>query len=119
MRIMTAGLVACCFLAAPATAAEFASSYNVEGSSPEGGGDYSGTVNVKKTGAATYQVVWNIGKDKFVGTGIGGPDGLAVAYRSGDNTGVAIYREAKGGEIEGYWTYAGGTKIGEEKWAPR
>lgn len=119
MRPLLASAVICALSALPAGAAEFASRYTVEGSSPGGGGKYAGSVTVRKTGEATYQVVWTIGDQKYVGTGIGSPDGLAVAYKSGSDTGIAIYREGKGGEIDGYWTYAGGKAIGQESWSPQ
>ncbi|HVI28575.1 MAG TPA: hypothetical protein VM780_07995 [Hansschlegelia sp.] len=119
MRSFVAAGVLACLMASSAYAAEFAARYDVKGESPGGGGEYEGVVTVKKTGDATYQVVWTIGPDKFVGTGIGGPDGLAVGYKSGSNTGIAIYSVEKGGVVGGYWTYAGGKQVGTETWTPR
>lgn len=118
MRSLAVGVVACLF-ATSAFAAEFADSYDVTGESPGGGGTYEGVVKLKKTSEVTYEVVWTIGSDKFVGTGIGSAEGLAVGYKSGSSTGIAIYSEDKGGVITGYWTYAGGKQIGTEKWKPR
>ncbi|WP_155904980.1 hypothetical protein [Methylopila sp. M107] len=118
MRAVVAGLVLG-LLAAPAMAGEFVSNYDVSGTGPGGGGAYKGQVTVKKTGEGVYQVVWVIGKDKFIGTGIGSPDGLAVGYKSGQSTGIAIYHTTETGAVEGVWTYAGGTQIGTENWSPR
>ena len=87
----------------------------MEGTSPEGGTTYTGTVDVKKTGD-TYQITWTVeGGDKFVGTAIGDDSFLSSAYKSGNNTGIALYVK-KGDAWEGIWTYAGGQKIGSEKW---
>jgi hypothetical protein len=75
-------------------------------------------VRVRKTGQ-TYEVVWDIGGTRFVCTGIGGPEGMAVTYRSGNNTGVAIYVPSEGGRYAGAWTYAGAREVAEETWLPR
>ena len=77
--------------------------YSVAGSNPGGKGRYSGTVTVERTGE-TFRVTWDIGSQTFVGTGIGSDKGFAVSYRSGNQTGLAIYG-AKGDNWEGVWTY--------------
>jgi hypothetical protein len=102
------------FGASSAFAADPAGEYEVEGNNPGGGGSYSGTVTVRKTGD-TYSVIWNIGGTKYVGTGIGNKDFIAVSYRSGNNTGLALYGE-DGGNWTGIWTYAGGKQVGAEHW---
>ena len=88
--------------------------YSVAGSNPGGKGRYAGTVTVEKTGD-TYRVTWDIGSQTFVGTGIGSEKGFAVTYRSGAQTGLAIYG-ATGNNWEGVWTYTGGKDIGGEAW---
>jgi len=88
--------------------------YEVEGSNPGGSGNYTGTVTVERTGD-TYRVTWAIGGTRYVGTGIGTKDFIAVSYRSGNNTGLALYGE-DGGNWTGIWTYAGGKKVGAEHW---
>ena len=40
---------------------------------------------------------------------------LAVSYKSGDNTGLALYGD-DGDNWSGPWTYAGATTIGKEEW---
>jgi hypothetical protein len=100
--------VACAFAADPV------GSYSVEGTNPTGGGSYSGTVEVEKTGD-TYRVTWVVGGTRYIGTGIGDKNFIAVSYRSGDDTGLALYG-ADGGNWHGIWTYAGGRRIGTEIW---
>lgn len=119
MRKLAVGLAAAIVWASSAAAADFASAYKVEGSDPGGGGAYAGDVSVKRTSEATYEVVWKIGADTFTGTGIGGPEGLAIAYRSGSSIGVAIFSQEADGSVSGYWTYAGGKQIGQEKWTAK
>src|SRR4051812_49504818 len=92
-----------------AFAGDPAGRYSVEGSNPGSKDRYAGTVTVERTGA-TFRVTWDIGNQTFVGTGIGSDTGLAVAYRSGGQTGIAMYG-ANGDNWEGVWTYTGGQDI--------
>jgi len=87
--------------------------YKVEGFSPNKS-PYSGTVRVEQTGD-TYRVVWNIDGTVYVGTGIGNSDFIAVSYRSGNDTGLALYGQ-DGTGWKGVWTYAGARKVGSEAW---
>jgi len=89
--------------------------YRVAGTNPAGDGKYSGEVAISKTGD-TFKVVWDIDGDKYIGTGIGSKDFIAVSYKSGDHTGLALYAEQPDGSWSGFWTYAGGQKIGTERW---
>jgi hypothetical protein len=91
--------------------------YQVVGSNPAGGGRYSGTVTVAQTGD-TFRVTWRIGRQTYVGTGIGNAKGFAVAYQSGRQTGIAIYG-ADGGGWKGVWAYSGGRDVGAEVWTRR
>ena len=102
---------------AAALAAEPTGSYRVEGTNPGSGSTYSGTVTVEKTGE-TYRVIWVVGGTRYVGTGIGNKDFIAVSYRSGNETGLALYGE-DGGNWSGIWTYAGGRQVGAERWQRR
>jgi hypothetical protein len=88
--------------------------YDVEGSNPGNGKNYTGTVSVERTGD-TYKVVWVIGGTRYTGTGIGNKEFLAVSYRTGNDTGLALYATTKDG-WKGIWTYANGTQIGTEEW---
>lgn len=100
-----------------AFAGDPAGRYNVVGSNPGGNGRYSGTVIVERTGD-TFRVTWDIGNQTFVGTGIGNDEGLAVSYRSGNQTGIAMYG-SKGNNWEGVWTFTGSRAIGGEVWTRR
>lgn len=97
-----------------AVAADPVGSYKIEGTNPGGGSSYGGTVAVEKTGE-TYRVVWVVGGQRYVGTGIGDKNFIAVSYRSGDTTGLALYGE-EGGNWVGVWTYANGRQLGAERW---
>ena len=110
-------------IANPAFAGDPVGSYNVVGSIPGGGGDYRGTVTVTRTGGkadefVTFRVVWVVAGDRITGTAIGNDDFLAVTYRSGQETGLAVY-----GAVDqnwgGYWTTANGTQLGTEVWTRR
>jgi hypothetical protein len=46
-------------------------------------------------------VTWAVGNVRFVGTGIGDKNFIAVSYRSGSDTGLALYR-ADGGTRRDY-----------------
>ncbi len=100
--------------AATAFAADPVGSYTVEGTNPKGGSSYSGKVEIQKTGE-TYRVVWVVGSTRYIGTGIGNKDFIAVSYRSGNDTGLALYG-SDGGNWKGIWTYAGGRDVGTEIW---
>ncbi len=97
-----------------AFAANPVGTYRVEGTNPGGGSAYSGTVTVEKTGE-TYRVVWVVGGTRYIGTGIGNKDFIAVSYKSGNDTGLALYGE-DGGNWAGVWTYASGRQVGAEIW---
>jgi hypothetical protein len=113
LKALFAAMMIC--LAAPAAfAGDPVGHYDVQGANMSGGGTYSGTVDVTRTGD-TFHVIWVIGDTTFIGTAIGNDEFLAVTYRSGDDTGLALY-SAKGDDWEGVWTYAGGTTIATENW---
>lgn len=91
--------------------------YSVKGTNPGTGTSYTGTVSVERTGD-TYKIVWVIGGTRYVGTGIGNKDFLAVSYRAGSDTGLALYGP-DGDNWIGVWTYAGGTEMGTDRWTRR
>ena len=107
-------VVAALLWSANAFAADPVGTYRIEGSNPGGGSSYTGTVTVEKTGE-TYRVVWVVGDSRYVGTGLGDKDFIAVSYRSGSETGLALYGE-DGGNWVGVWTYAGSSTMGKELW---
>lgn len=113
-------LVAAAMLAAGATAAFAADpvgTYRVEGTNPGGGSKYTGTVTVERSGE-TYRVIWVVAGTRYVGTGIGNKDFIAVSYRSGSDTGLALYGE-DGGNWMGVWSVANGHTLGAEVWKRR
>ncbi len=107
-------VVTAILLSVAAALAEPVGKYDVEGTNPGNGNAYAGTVSVDRTGD-TYRIVWTIGGTRYVGTGIGDKNFLAVSYRSGNDTGLALYAATNNG-WKGIWTYANGTKIGTERW---
>jgi hypothetical protein len=107
-------LAAVLWSAAIAFAADPVGMYSVEGNNPGGGSKYTGAVTVEQTGD-TYRVTWMVGNVRFVGTGIGDKNFIAVSYRSGNDTGLALYR-ADGGNWDGVWAYANGRTMGTEIW---
>jgi len=97
-----------------ALAADPVGRYRVEGTNPGGGSHYEGTARVEKTGD-TYRVVWMVGHTRYVGTGIGNNEFIAFSYRSGRDTGLALY-SADGDNWKGVWAYAGARTMGTEIW---
>jgi hypothetical protein len=91
--------------------------YAVEGKGPDGS-TYKGSATITKTGD-TYKVVWVIGSDKFIGTAVGDDDFFAVGYKSGNDSGIAVYGREGKASWKGVWTYSGGTKIGSELLTPQ
>jgi hypothetical protein len=114
MRLLATAALLATLIAAPAFAGDPIGRYDVTGKDPGGGSEYTGTVVVEKTGD-TYKVTWNIAGERFVGTAIGDTDGMAVTYKSKDQSGLALYG-AKGDDWQGVWTYTGGRQIGVEAW---
>jgi hypothetical protein len=100
------------------TAAAFAGDptgeYSVHGTNPGSTSRYSGVVSVEKTGQ-TYRVIWIVGGQRYIGTGIGNGDFIAVSYVSGRDTGLALYAPSGDG-WSGVWTYANGRQMGSEVW---
>ena len=109
--------VVCLVLLSSSVLADPIGRYAVSGANPGNESPYNGTVDVQQTGE-TYRVVWMINGQRYVGTGIGDDKFIAVSYRSGSETGLALYY-AEGDDWVGVWTYANGTRIGVEKWARR
>ena len=77
--------------------------YEVEGTNPGNGSRYGG---------------WFIAGARYVGTGIGSQDFLAVSSRTGNQTGVALYTASKNG-WKGLWTTANGTILGSAPWTEK
>lgn len=113
---MRAALITVMMAGGPALAlaADPVGHYSVEGTNPDGHGTYSGEVAVTKTGD-TYKIVWKIGGEEYVGTAVGDSKFLGMSYKSGDETGLALYGDSGSGWT-GIWTYAGSRTLGTERW---
>jgi hypothetical protein len=101
--------VAVFLLAAPAVSAdpkpEIAGKYDCKGKDADGG-DYKGTVEIKKD-KDTYVVTWDLGNfGRFVGVGIRTDKILSVSWLSGVNAGVMVY-QIKDRKLEGRWAQLG------------
>jgi hypothetical protein len=117
IRGIAAGILLLGTLLAPAMADEPVGRYDVSGTNPGNRGTYSGSATVEKTGD-TYRVVWQIGSDRYVGTGVGNSEFIAVSYRFGNESGLALYG-ANGRGWKGVWAYSGGQQLGSEVWTRR
>jgi hypothetical protein len=116
MRTLAVTAIVMNLINAAAWAADPVGSYRVNGSNPNNGGSYSGTVTVEKTGQ-TYKVTWVFAdQTTHIGTGIGNDHFIAVSYHSANMTGLALYGDA-GSDWQGIWTYQGGTETGTENWS--
>jgi hypothetical protein len=116
MRIITAAAAAAVLLITPVLA-DPVGVYDVAGTNPGGGSSYQGQVAIERTGE-TYRVTWDIAGTRYSGTALGDDKFLAVSYRSGNDTGLALYGAA-GQDWQGVWTYAGGRQVGGERWTRR
>jgi hypothetical protein len=117
MRYLLIAAAAFVLSMSAAFAADPVGTYRVEGTNPGSGSKYAGTVTVERTGE-TFRVIWVVAGARYVGTGIGNKDFIAVSYRSGGETGLALYGE-DGGNWTGVWTVANGRDLGAEVWKRR
>lgn len=106
-------------LAWPAAADDIAGKYAVEGQEANSGASYSGEAMVQNAGD-TYHVVWQIGEQVAIGTGILTEEGFAVTYmmRGAQIPGIALYKVASDGTLSGQFTMLGADSVGEESWSP-
>jgi hypothetical protein len=118
----------------PATGwADPAGTFDLRGVNPDEDQQYTGTVTVTRTGQ-TYHVVWEIGGQGIVGTGVGlklvdgrivmggaseDDVGISIAYGSGASFGTVVYFEQPDGTWHGIWAYDGWDHISTEDWFPR
>jgi len=117
MRVIAALSTVAFLVGCNAALADPVGRYDCEGTNPGKDTGYKCTVVVERTGD-TYSVSWKIGSDSFAGTGIGNKDFIAVSYTSGNQTGLALYAP-DGNNWQGVWTYAGGRRMGTERWVRR
>ena len=131
---MTSIAAAMLVFALPSVAlADPTGTFDVRGLNPDNGGEYTGTVQVTRTGD-TYKVVWKIANDQLSGIGVGlkmvdgkivlgpaSPDdiGISIAYGSGSSFGTVVYFEQPDGRWHGIWAYDGWDHISTEDWFPK
>lgn len=122
LRAACAALVVLALLlpsASVAQAPNLVGEYAASGRNPGGEGEYRGDVAIARTGDL-YQVVWSIGGQRHIGTGILRDDVLSVVYQPvGAAPGVAVYEIGVDGVLEGTWTSLGGTSVGMERLVPK
>jgi hypothetical protein len=103
-------------IGALAQPADITGSYSITGENPGGGGAYRGEVVVKRTDD-TYQVLWRLGPQEHVGTGIFRDGQFSVVYQPrGEPAGIAVYIVSASGTLNGLWTGLGGQFLGIETW---
>lgn len=127
IRCLTAAVLMA--LTPMATMADPAGTYDVIGINPDDGGEYYGTVTVKRTGE-TYSVTWTIAGTESNGIGIGGKRGntettgvasvdddmITIGYGNESGFGISQYDLQPDGSWKGRWAYGGGEKISTETW---
>ena len=109
-------------LAVLATATAFADAvgyYKVSGTMPSDGSPYSGEVVIDLTGNNVARVVWDVGGERYVGTGISSQNYLAISYQRGNAQALALFSQGDNGTWSGIWTYVDDQKIGTERWEPK
>ncbi|MDB5364473.1 MAG: hypothetical protein JWM77_400 [Rhodospirillales bacterium] len=105
-----------------ANAAErsIAGQYEVQGRGIGQKQPYKGTATVERIGA-TYKVTWQIGRDRYVGTGLRDGDAFAVVYGSVGQSlppGMVLYRIQADGSLLGTYTQLGAGTTAPEAWLP-
>jgi len=114
LKTLFAAAVLAASFAAPAWA-DPSGTYSVDGTNPDGGAAYTGTVTVTKTGD-TFKVDWTIGDHTVTGTAVGNDDLLSIGYSNGTQPGVGLYVK-QDGKWKGVWSYLGQTSMGTESWS--
>jgi hypothetical protein len=113
------GLLLLVVTALPAHA-DLAGQYRVEGKNPGGDGTYQGRVAVKPH-QGVYHVVWQVGQDRWVGTGILRQDQFSVVYANPDREsrpGLVVYEVQGDGSLVGAFVTLGQNQMGTERWRP-
>lgn len=116
MRFASAVTLAALILMTTIVRADLIGHYKVSGTTPDGS-PYSGEVAAEFVGN-TFHVVREIGGQRYIGTGIGNKNVLAVTYRLDEATLLALYVQDESGRWTGTWTYVDGNQIGTERWQP-
>ena len=102
--------------AAPAEQ-ELSGVYDIEGANENSGAPFTGVLTVENSGAG-YRFKWQTSKGNFTGTGVQMGDAVAVAYTKGSegkDCGVALYRIASDGVLDGKIAMWGENTFGSER----
>lgn len=92
-----------------------AGSYAIEGVNPDGN-DYSGSMDLIKTGQA-FEVVRQVGGILVRGSAMKSGNVLGVAF-GGETCAVVVYRQAADGHLDGIWGASGVRNPGQERATP-
>ena len=104
-------------MAATPALAEGPGPYAVDGVSPDGE-HYTGTATLSQTGKGMWSISWIVGKNRYVGYGVGDGHVLAISYSGGGQSGVASYVATPDGSYSGVWAMKDG-QPGTERLIPR
>ncbi|MFN0140492.1 MAG: hypothetical protein ACKVQW_10470 [Pyrinomonadaceae bacterium] len=99
------------------TEREISGVFNVSGTATNDTEPYNGVLTVSPTGDV-YEFRWSLNKGTFIGTGVQLGSVAAVSYAGvggGKGCGVAVYRIASNGSMEGRVARWGEGKFGTEK----
>lgn len=95
---------------------EISGVFNVSGTATNDAEPYNGVLTVSPTGDV-YEFRWSLNKGTFIGTGVQLGNVAAVSYAgvgAGKGCGVAVYRIASNGSMEGRVAYWGEPKFDTE-----
>ena len=108
-----AALVAA-FSSSSALAPDLSGSYQVTGTTPDGG-VYEGVLDLEKVGDDVYSMRWDVGAI-YLGTGVYKDGYLAAGYASEDDkfSGVSLYAVEGSETLRGSWTAYGAVALGTE-----
>jgi hypothetical protein len=106
MRAIIFGMLLAAGLARAAAAQSIAGRYQVNGTNPNGS-SYSGTADIVQTSASTCRIAWHVGSE-WRGICMLSGDVFAASYRSGNSSGLLIYRREGDGRLSGVWTVGAG-----------
>lgn len=118
IRRALAGAAILVALAAAPASAQRAGVYDVAGTNPDGT-SYAGVIGLRQVGLASWQVLWDLGENRFEGYGMSAGNTFAVGFALGQRPGIAIYSVHADGSMTGQWTLVGTSAIGTETLTPR
>jgi len=100
----------------PAAAQQIGGRYSVEGTNPDGSA-YRGSAEIIAAGGRTCRIMWNVGTT-WNGTCLVGERSFAATYRSGNESGMAVYDLQPDGTLRGVWSLGDNRRTGTENLIP-